>query len=277
MKELFGVNRTDNKKNRVCDGEELVTRRADEALKQRREALNGVLSDEAQKARLPGILALLRIVALVAGVVCSTIALFADGALKYVTGVAGVLLCACAAVLTVYEKVRSSSIGRTEQTVGLDGVGAVWSAEAAKRLGVPDSAKKIDVFIYSYKNVKGENRVQDGRLIVNAPMYAFVDQDKFCIFDGEKRYDILRSAVKRVERVEEKLTAFGWNRSDKFREEQYPYKKFKIKADEKSGDLTYKFYYKIVFIGANNEYCLRVPSHEADTVTALTGLICPEK
>ena len=69
MKELFGVNRTENKKNRVCDGEELVTRRADEAMKMRKEALNGVLKDEAQRERLPGILAFLRVVAQFAGVV----------------------------------------------------------------------------------------------------------------------------------------------------------------------------------------------------------------
>ena len=271
MKELFGVNLTENKLNSVCDGEEAATRRPTDVLRKKYLLCGEAALEQTQRIRLNGLIASVRNIALLAFIGCAAVSLFMEGALKHVVGWAGVALGVCAAALTLFEMIRAAKFKRTVQMRALDRITRLNGDDASIQLGIPPKAQKIDAFVYEYKLDKGDVKICERAGVINMPTYILAGEEKITLFDGENCYDISKKAILRIDKEEVKLTSFGYSRGEKYNEELYPIKKFRMRYDDRTGKLTTRYHYKLAFTLANNEYCLRFPPYELDTIEQYTG------
>lgn len=178
MKNIFGINVTENKENMDFDGEVFVTRRLSADRQSRLDSAVNDREDYEKKANLPLILQIVNIICWFLGIVITLGILTTSGGIRTAAKNAPSLIyiCVIAWITVIFlaigkrkrqrDVVESSEfeqhIHNTEEIVN----------EAMAELEIPENSRSIDVIAMKYKVKK------DGRKIVDFnPMFRFLNCD----------------------------------------------------------------------------------------------------
>ena len=205
MKELFGTNETENRKNTECDGAKYCTLNIGHGISDEINKTAEKLERIEEKGKLPFALYIVAWILFgtgfnIAGLFVVDILFDGFDSIKSVIGffIGGVISLVIGGGMLLYEKYKTqANIGRKEYKKANDDLEKRISIYTAQ-LGIPSDAEKINVFLYNYKIKNGETVIKEeftGHFI-NYEAYVFNEAECLCISDLEYRFDIPLSDIK---------------------------------------------------------------------------------
>ena len=280
MKELFGVDVTENKKNDFPDGVSYETRKISSALSARIDALTEKSDDVEDAASLPNALKWVQYACgvaagfVIAGILRNTGKL----SLKEMYGNAAWLFWiggACALVfltLLVMGAVRRRNTEDSAEYEDLTASADSLEREMLLELGVPEDAASIDGLAYQYKTRDGENKIVEQLVghYIETPCYAFCEKGCFCLCDSAARFDIPLGDIHGIYIENKKRYMTGWSKDKGFYEE--PYKEFCYKNADNLDRIWLRSTCLMEFALGGEEFRFRFPTYELETVERLCGI-----
>ena len=147
--------------------------------------------------------------------------------------------------------------------------------EALAFLRVPEDAVNADVILFRYKITDGEVVPKAVKLAptpyIACDMKVFAEEGKLCLASIDARYEIPLSSVRKISRVDKKITVMGWNKKDAPDSEKYSI--YSLKADQ-YGCVSAKCSYVLEFTLDSTEWGLYFPCYELAVFEKLTGKKC---
>ena len=220
MVPLWGVNVTQNKKNEIANGRELIV--ATISKKVNLEEVQDRAEELERKASLPKPWGFIKWV-------CGFIALVMAGGI--VKGVAEVgfeqamqnapILLAIFAVCTVVFVVlkiwgnrRNNAVMQSTEVEQLDADVQETLGLAYEELGVPEDAVKMDAFVFRYKEKNGKISIRSMGFFefINVEVRAYVKDEALCLADTESVYAIPLKSLRSIQTVKKTAMFQGWNK-----------------------------------------------------------------
>lgn len=272
MKELFGTNETENRKNTECDGAKYCTLNIGHGISDEINKTAEKLERIEEKGKLPFALYIVAWILFgtgfnIAGLFVVDILFDGFDSIKSVIGffIGGVISLVIGGGMLLYEKYKTqANIGSKEYKKANDDLEKRISIYTAQ-LGIPSDAEKINVFLYNYKIKNGETVIKEeftGHFI-NYEAYVFNEAECLCISDLEYRFDIPLSDIKDFG-VEEKTSyASGWTK-DKSPSE------YGIKTDNLERIMLKTRAYMLFDLGGE-EFRMYFPEYEMPVLKRLAG------
>lgn len=285
MKVLFGTDITQNKKNDKSDGDEFIVRSVPEAVTEKRkkefEKEIDIAGSMAKRFRIIqvvgsillffGLLGIVEILEDEAGMslflmreaISQNILWFS---VLFVTFLLGVL------ILVICEAKRKKKITEYEKDDEIkDCEDRKYILQALSYLGVPKSAKNVDIICPNYVIRNGEPVLKSLKVFgfLNAELKLFSDESAVYIADAENLYFIGFTDIEKISKYNRKLNLMFWNKNIGYNEEKY--QKYNIK---KCGESNYTIneYYSLDINRDGETYKMYFPPYELDVIERLTGI-----
>lgn len=281
MKPLFGIDITTNKKNEEINGKQFVVRAIDETQMQAFERRGEALGETINRTKLPcalrvikticGYLTIIVLVVLVRAAFDIGLAKAYENApyVFYATPALALVWLA----LTLLSRKREKNVLEEEnaeaQAASLDrDVKAHY-----EQLGVPADAVQVDVLMFHYK-------LKDGNAIPQAPgfaptpfvaldLMAFATEDALCIADLQELHSIPKIALRRIYKVNKRISVLNWNKEEPHNKGQY--KQYKMTMNN-MGMVFFKPYYVLELEIDGELWGIYFPCYERESFERLTGL-----
>ncbi len=284
MKPFLGINLTEDKKNTIPNGFEFMEDKPSPELSAALERSKNNLDSAVKKAKLP---LLLRIVEWITALLGVGI-LF--GILEATTDedpvpfskilkempeliIAGIVLVGIAAIIYFYGKRTESAVLESDENVRTVNNISVSLDTIFEDLGVPESARNVDILMFFYKEKDGEPKLtvkgNQNFMFMNLPFKIFADPKTFYLVNVEGKYAFSRKDVKAIRTVNKRATMNDWNKDYPFDDDRY--KKYGLKMDQ-YGVIYFKPYYVLELDIGGNTWGIYFPSYELPLFEALTGL-----
>ena len=279
---LWGVNVTQNKKNEIANGRELIV--ATVAKKIDIQEVQDRAEDLEAKASLPLVW---RIIQWVCGLAALIVAIgFMRGAAK--VGVeqafenAPALIWIFAACLIVYIVLKIWG-NRRNHAVMTSGEVQQFDADvqevvgaAYEELGVPEDAVRLDAFVFRYKEKDGKINVRSMGFFdfINVEVRAYVKGGDLCFADTESVYALPLTSLKGIQTVKKTALFHGWNKelppTDK------SFKPYRVAVNQYESIYCKPYHILEAEIGGQT-WGVYFPGYELPAYEALTGLQASEK
>ena len=280
MKNIFGVNITEDKTNTVFDGHIFHSKSGSPELAADFDTTSDFIKEAENKSKLP---LPLRIIQTLSGIVAALIVAgiirglgsvsLAEGyqnapALYYVAVISFFVWL----VLFIWSRMRmknfrdSYDYDQAERLID----STVKSLE--EEFGIPTDAKDVDVLAFTYKIKNGKEKIVSNGfntyLILGCIVYVKDDYLRFVSMREEWAIP-LRAFIK-VERINKKvpIPMAGWNKETPFNKGEFK----QYKMTNNGTHIFFKPYYNFIINYEGSEYKLSVPPYELDRLLALTGL-----
>ena len=139
-------------------------------------------------------------------------------------------------------------------------------------LGIPDTAKEIEFFAWTYQLKDGEIKKSSLEAEYTPyDMYVFEENGSLCIADLHTVYKIAPlDDFKRIEYITRKSTFDFWLKDEDFDSDKY--KEFKISADKYESTYYIKNLCSLQFDLNGEEYEIIIPPYDIYAIEELTGL-----
>ena len=282
MVPLWGVNVTQNKKNEIANGRELIV--ATISKKVNLEEVQDRAEELERKASLPKPWGFVKWV-------CGFIALVMAGGI--VKGVAKVgfeqamqnapILLAIFAVCTVVFVVlkiwgnrRNNAVMQSTEVEQLDADVQETLGLAYGELGVPEDAVKMDAFVFRYKEKNGKISIRSMGFFefINVEVRAYVKDEALCLADTESVYAIPLKSLCDIQTVKKTAMFQGWNKellpNDK------SFKPYHVGVNQYE-TIFCKPYYILEAEIRGEIWGVYFPGYELPVVEGLTGLKAQQK
>ena len=279
---LWGINQTQNKKNEIANGRELIV--ATVAQKIDVEKVQDRAKNLEAKASLPIVW---RIIQWVSGLVAVIVAIgFIRGAAEvgvekaFQNGPALIwIFAACAVVyiaLKIWSNCRNNAVMKSGEIEQFDAEVQEVLGAAYEELGVPEDAVCMDAFVFRYKE-------KDGKIIVrnvgffdffNVEIRAYIKDGNLCLADADSVYALPLESLKGIQTVKKTAMFHGWNKelppTDK------SFKEYRVAVNQYES-ITCKPYYILEAEIRGQTRGVYFPGYELSAMEALTGLHASEK
>ena len=285
MKVLFGTDITKDKKNTAVDGDEFILRSLPEAVTEKRnkefEKEIDMAGSMAKRFRIIqaigsillffGLLGIVEILEDEAGM---SLSLMREAisqnilwfSVLFVAFLLGVL------ILVICEAKRKKKITEYEKDDEIkDCEDKKYIQQALSYLGVPKSAKNVDVICPNYVIRNGEPVLKTLKVFgsLNAELKLFSDESAVYIADAENLYFIGFTDIEKISKYNGKLTLMFWNKKTAHNKGKYqPY--HIRKRDEFK--YTVQTYYSLDINREGETYKMYFPPYELDVIERLTGV-----
>lgn len=281
MKPFWGIDITENKKNELMNGEELLVQKVSAQQEARFESALKETESLEKQSQLPLFFRILR-----NG--CGILALLIFGGIMKSLGKGTTLeqgyanapslfwvLGGCAIVwliLALIGKKRSSDV--LESREGTDAVTELDDASesAYAELGVPAGLPDTDILVVTYRLKDDEIRTSDSLTkppFINFNVKVFADEKNLYIADVAKKYAIPLSSLRGIREVRKAIFIPNWNKD--VPPDKEPYKKLKLTQDNYER-YRVKPYYILEFDHNYELWGLYFPNYELPAFESLTGL-----
>lgn len=271
MKNIYGIDITENKENTVVDGAQYITRTVSPAQRQRIEEAQKS-KFEMQKHVMSGPVTILNGIALIAGIGffvrlrsllddLSFLQAIRQSPMIFLGLVVSFLLVVGIPILTVY---RSKKFQKSEEFDSLETQEKLMVNASHAELGVPSDAQKIDVFyrFYKMKNDELKNATAFYQYD-NGEVEIFVRDACFCLASLEQLVSIPLSEIRGITKINKRVTMANWNKDENFDSKKY--KKYKI-TENNAGSYVVKPCYALAVC---DSFEILIPSYDIETVTSL--------
>lgn len=275
MKNVFGINITDNKSNESPDGEVFVTAKISDAQQKAldREFENAEKADE--KKDLPFLLSILYYLTLAAAVCCvggvvkglsrgkvSLAQAYQNApAVFWIGGVCAVV----AAVLGIFKHLRKKKAENSEETKLEERRVQTLETGNYLTLGVPETATDVDVLAFRYKVKNGETKVVHTAFAdyVDTQVKAFTRDGMLCLADLSQCVSIPLDEITGIENIQKRITVLGWNKPTACNQGEY--KPYKITTDN-MGVLHFKSYCAVTVNHNGETFEISLPPYEQPVI-----------
>lgn len=278
MKNVFGINITDNKSNESPDGEVFVTAKISDAQQKALDRMIETTEQTEEKKDLPLPLHLLYYLSLTAAVCCvggvvkglsrgkvSLAQAYQNAPAVFWIGGASIVL---AVILGIFKHLRKKKVENSEETKLEEHRVQTLEASNYLTLGVPETAADLDVLTFRYKIKNGE--VKPATLAVanyaNAQLKAFVRDGMLCLADLSQCVSIPLDEITGIESVQKRITVLGWNKPTAYNQGEY--KPYKITTDN-MGVLHFKSYCAVTVSHNGETYEIFLPPYEQPVIEQL--------
>lgn len=282
MKVLFGTDITKDKKNTAVDGDEFILRSLPDAVTEKRNKAFEKEIDRAGSTAMRfriiqvigsillffGLLGIVEVFEDEAGM---SLSLMREAILQnilwfsilFVAFLLGVL------ILVICEAKRKKKMTEYEKDDAIED--KKYIQQALTVLGVPKSAKNVDIICPNYVIRNGEPVLKPLKVFgfLNAELKLFSDESAVYIANAENLYFIGFTDIERISKHNGKLNLMFWNKNIGYNEEKY--QKYNIK---KCGELNYAIneYYSLDINREGETYKMYFPPYELDVIERLTGM-----
>lgn len=275
MKIFFGIDITQNKKNEAFDGEIFTGKQLPPAQAQAIKNWEESRVALEKKEKLPAVLRIIQVAAFVVAAVCALGILRSDVNLYeayrnapgffYAAGIGAVIF----GLLFLVQWLRQRQTTGSEEYAMSQHRLENLEKSCRAALDVPEDAANVDVLVMRYKDKKGKPVPVSKNYTVfqNPELWIFVRDNKLCLADLHRRYDIPLEEMIGIHRVDARGTAPNWNKVLSFTDE--PYKACKITTNQYG--IIFKHYYALFIRREGVTYSLFFPPYEFSLFQKLTG------
>lgn len=272
-KALFCLDITEDKKNHIEDGRELIIRKIDPLLLSELKELQ----EEEQRLQksaysmplvitqivLQGLFIMLLAITAISTINIGFETAYGNAAIVfYLIPLLGVL----AIGLRIYNKRKMKKVSESEEVnefaKRVDELGKITQ----QQLDIPDDIIPMDFYLYEYKRKENDIKIADP-VFVNQQLGVFVEDGTLCIATLDQVYGIQIDLIS-INKIDKKVIGFKWNKEESIKSEEY--KEYKLKKTDQG--ITAKSYYELSFDSMGNHYVLSVPIYEIKKIVELTEL-----
>lgn len=288
MKPFLGVDLTKNKHNETVNGEEFAIAHTAPALAASFEQASATADNKIEESKLPlplraaqwicglgGAMMFMGILRAMVGVDAVTIAQ-AYGNAPWVFWIGGCCLLVWGVLQLIAVRKEKRVLGTDESAQVMEDLSAVDEAICAD-LGVPDSAREVDVLSFFYKDKNGEIKVQEKGFQLfshfNPVFYTYAEEENLCLTNLETKYAFPLSSLRAIRTVKKTIRTESWNKDEGFDEDIY--KPYKLSADQ-YGCIHSKPHYVLELERDGERWGVYFPKYELEIFEQLTGLKAEE-
>lgn len=268
MKPFLGIDLTENKHNAQMNGAEFLAQIPSEALRQALSASTEKAETTISGSRLPlpfrvvqylcGFAALL-----IGGAILNAEVSFAEGYhnaawLYWTAGICAVTW----GILWLLSKHKAKAVleaeASTQTFTHLEGV----TQAIYQELGVPDSARTVDVLFFFYKYKNGELKLVEKTVAAqyfNPEFKLFVDANNLYLANLEGKYAFPLSSIRQLHTVKKHIRIAAWNKQEAYNKGIY--KQYKLTTDN-YGCIHCKQYHILEVEHRGESFGIYIPCYE---------------
>lgn len=277
MKELFGVNITEDSGNRERDGAEAASAvsyvsAAEGLYPAERPAAEAMLSPLPAWARTATLILSIAFV-LLTGHLVQTKENPQPG--RWALAVLDVLIAVACIAVRVVARRKDLRTNRKEDREKASRLRETAKA-GMKRMNVPENAPEVDLFTYRYRTKNGKNEACDQLTGQYNPQTGtiFCENEVLSVADTEMRFDIPLTDILGLEMVRQRVSMSGWNKNEDCNQGRY--RAWRLHEDN-MGRVWMDSWGKLTVRLKGEEYVLRFPPYEFETIAGLAALTkCPD-
>jgi|GEM_PF-3575285 len=284
MKELFGVDKTANKRNEFEDGLSYEAKKISGELQAKMGLHNENAKELENKTEFSPALSILRWICALGGfaLIVAIVRNIGNLSIGQMFNNAPWLFIICGALavgwvlLTVYAHLRKRGAESSGEFAAAEADAESLIAEAKRELGIPENAEKIDGLMYEYKSKDGDNKIPEQLYghFIRGSVYVFTENGCLCICDSAVRYNVPLHDIEGVDIIKKKFYMTGWDKAVMFNEE--PYKEFTYKEADNLGRIWLRSICVMRFRLQGDEFNFRFPTYELAVIERLTGIKAAE-
>lgn len=279
MKNIFGINITENKKNDTPDGEIFLNNSASSELETALDRHIGFIGEVEKKLYLP---LWLRVIKTISGYLTIVIVInlfripiaqaYQNAPyLLYGTAILFIIWFS----LFVADIIRLKKIKKSDEyseminsiESNIDSLSKVLQEE----FNIPPDAKNVDMLLFTYKIKRGKVKIKSNgiAMFVNLVCTVYSQDNSLHILSSRKEWAIPLDSIIEIEKINKRTSIHAWYKDTPFNKGEY--KKYKMYANN-SGVIFFKSYYNILIKHGEDEYGLFIPPYELDTMSSLIKL-----
>lgn len=281
MKNLFGVNITESKKNEVIDGSDFITKRLSPELQNKFDFC--FYGRESQRESLPlplmiiqilsGIFLAATLLTYLRIIFYSDLTLIKAFRIAPYIDIAAIINVFIFIFLKILEKLKQKQvIMRAKNTVSSDDLCEKVIEECSDELRIPDDTETelIEVLKFKYKIKNGKDKlISFGAYDYAHPEYiSYIQDENLCFTDYDWVMSIPINSINNIIKAKEPARLFYWDKSDRITSEKY--KKYEIIQSD--NDIYFAYYYKIQIHDIKGDFELFVPNYDIDKIIDMTHL-----
>lgn len=276
MKNLFGVDITENEENFYQDGDLFITKRITPDLEIRFDRASEQDTDFQKSAVFPLWLTIIKYIFII-GAVSFTLGIF-QGDINFAEGYKNApwvywitpVLWIVSIVLIVFERSKAKKIYSSQDfSEHVENFISIIQ-EAEQYLEIPENAFEIDALLFRYIKKDGEIKRKDFQFFshINFSHKAYVKDDNLCLSNLRYVMEIPLQSVKSIHMEKKKASFPNWNKSQPFNSNEY--KQFKVTFNNQG--TYFAKYYSVQIQDIKGEFEFYVPNYDIDKICSLTGI-----
>lgn len=277
MKNIFGINVTDDKENTEFDGNCFKARTVSEPISQQLESMYNIGGELKRKASAPLWLNIIEWIVIFIAIIITLGELKSDVSIKQSWKNAPELIIIGVAAWIVYFLIRlytSKKIKKVAQSEEFEDYSHDVDklVDAAMRdLRIPSGAKSIDVISDKYK-IKNDKIKQVNYHTyfshLNLDYFIYVSDGMLCLADFYTVYEIPLTSIASVKQSAKKAMFPAWHKDEDYNSKKY--KEFKITMN--SQGTYFAPYFKVSINDAKGDFLLLIPNYDQPLFSELTGV-----
>ena len=234
MKPFLGIDLTENKNNEQMNGAEFLVQTPSAALQQALTASSEKAESTVSRSKLPIPFRVIQYVCgfaalLIGSSILNAEVSFAEGYrnaawLYWTAGISAIVW----GILWFLSKKKARSVLEADESAQtfshLEGV----TQAIYQELGVPDTAKTVDVLFFFYKRKNGEIKLVEKTVAAqyfNPEFKLFADTDQVYLANLEGKYAFPRASIRQLRTVKKHIRIATWNKAEAHNKGLYkPYK-----------------------------------------------------
>ena len=281
MKPIFCTDITVDKNNTEINGTEFITASVSEQKRAEMDARADELQKIINQARVPSWMVTLRSIAgfaslIMAMKVFQVILEKGFTAIFAADQIMGTTICFGAVAIWFYmDRLGRMKVKKMENDPELKAKNNALEIEIAlmmHEMGVPTSAKPMDVLVFNYKTKDGVPQPVSPAMLpqiyMNFECKAFSKDNCICIADSENVYTFEKNDVKMLRQVNSRTTVYSWNKQEEPTSSKYAMYGVSL---NKMGMATTSSYYIVEIEKDGETFGLYVPSYEAEALREVFG------
>lgn len=271
MKNIFGINKTENKNNNRLDGEVFHTNSTTPVLKEDIEKCDNLYKNYLKQTSLPLWLRVIKILSIViTGLTLYIISLdLSDRSLREEYAYAPELFFISAILFTVWltlyliEKKKKNKYNESNYIQDFEN-------HSKELLHIPNDAVAMEILLIHYKIKKRKGiDLLDVFYIKNFNVYVNVKDGALHMTDIYSEWSIPLESITGIKKINKKICIPEWLKKIPYNKGVY--KKYKITMNG-LGFLFFKPYYALCITWQDESYELFIPPYEVDMLSALIGV-----
>ena len=288
MKPFLGIDLTENKHNTAINGKEFMVTHTTAAVAASVEENSAQIEEKMAASKLPLPLRAAQWICgiggaiIIAGIVRATTGTdsvtwaqaYANASWLFWVGGAAVLIWLVLWLCASHKEKRV--LGSDESAQIMENMVAIEQAARAD-LGVPESAREVDVLSFFYKEKNGEIKVQEKGFQLfshfNPIFYAYTEGENLCLTNLEIKCAFPLSSLRAIRTVKKAVRTESWNKDEGF--DEGTYKPYKLSADQ-YGCIHSKPHYVLELERDGERWGVYFPKYELEIFEQLTGLKAEE-